>query len=164
MHALEGMCIRMRAGSSVPDEDLTKMLDFIRNFADGFHHAKEETYLFPALEKIGIEEENGPLAFLRSEHRTERRLLSELEREVYEYRHNHATCEKFVSAALQFKNHLIGHMQHEDAILFRLAEELLDDHTKGSLIRAFNREDTKAHEMAQRYEQIAKELEKAWAI
>ena len=31
MRALEGMCIRMMAGSDVPDEELSKLLDFIRN-------------------------------------------------------------------------------------------------------------------------------------
>jgi len=86
------------------------MLDFIRNFADGFHHAREETHLFPALEQIGIKNENGPLAFLRSEHTTERGLLSELEHAVGEYRRNPIAYDKFVSLAL-----------------FRLAEEMLDD-------------------------------------
>ena len=164
MRALVGMCLRMRAGSSVPGEELSKLLDFIRNFADGFHHAKEEAHLFPALEQIGIEGENGPLAFLRSEHRTERRLLSELARAVEEYRCDPASCEKFVSAALEFKDHLIGHMQHEDAILFRLAEEMLDDQIKDSLIHAFFGEDAEAQEMTQRYEHLAEELEKAWAV
>ncbi len=163
MHALEGMCLRMRAGGRVPDKELAKMLDFIGNFADGFHHAKEETYLFPALERIGIEDETGPLAFLRSEHRTERRLLSELVRAVEEYRRDPASYGKFISAALQFKDHLIGHMQHEEAILFRLAEEMLDDQIKCSLIRAFAGE-KEAQEKANRYEQLAKELEKAWAV
>jgi len=164
MHALEGMCLRMRAGDSVPDEELAKMLDFIRNFADGFHHAREETYLFPALEQIGIKNENGPLAFLRGEHITERSLLSELEHAVREYRRNPAAYDKFVSVALHFKDHLIGHMQQEEAILFRLAEEMLDDHIKSALLRSFNGEDVEAQEMTQRYEQIAKELENAWSV
>jgi len=163
MHALEGMCLRMRAGGSVPDEELEKMLEFIRNFADGVHHAKEEEHLFPALEQIGIEDENGPLAFLRSEHRTERRLLSELARIVVIYRSDHRAADKFVSVALQFKAHLIGHMQHEEAILFTLAEEMLDDRVKGSLLRAFA-EEKEAQAIAQRYEQLAQELEKSWAV
>jgi hemerythrin-like domain-containing protein len=166
MHALEGMCLRMRAGTRVPDGDLSKMLDFIRNFADGFHHQREENYLFPALEQIGIEGGNGPLAlaFLRSEHRMERRLLSELARTVGEYRRNSADCEKFVSVALQFKNHLIGHMQHEEAILFRLAEEMLDEQIKDSLNHAFAAGSAETQEMNQRYEQMAEELEKSWAV
>src|SRR5262245_27842733 len=163
MHALEGMCLRMRAGGSVPDEELEKMLEFIRNFADGVHHAKEEEHLFPALEQIGIEDENGPLAFLRSEHRTERRLLSELARIVVIYRSDHRAADQFVSVALQFKAHLIGHMQHEEAILFTLAEEMLDDRVKSSLLRAFAG-GNEAQEITQRYEQLAKELEKSWAV
>jgi hemerythrin-like domain-containing protein len=162
MRALEGMCFRMRAGDSVPDEELAKLLDFIRNFADGLHHAKEEAHLFPVLERIGIQDEDGPLAFLRSEHKTERRLLSELARAAEGYGCDPASGEDFVKAALQFKDHLIGHMQQEEAILFRLVEEMLDNQTKGSLIRAFAGKD--AEEITQRYEQLAKELEKAWAV
>jgi hemerythrin-like domain-containing protein len=163
MQALEGMCLRMRAGGRVPDAELFNMLDFIRNFADGFHHAKEEKHLFPALEKFGIKNENGPIAFLRSEHRTERQLMSELARAVDEYRYNPATREKFVSLALQFKDRLIGHMQKEDTILFRLAEEILDDQIKDSLNHAFAG-NAKAQEMTYRYEKLASDLERAWSV
>jgi hemerythrin-like domain-containing protein len=164
MRALEGMCLRMRAGGSVPDEELSKLLNFIRNFADGFHHAKEEMYLFPVLEQIGIRDENGPLAFLRGEHRTERRLLSQLELAVEEYRHDPSSGQNFVSAALQFKDHLIGHMQQEDAILFRLAEDMLDDEVKDTLLDFLAGKNAEAQEITQRYEQLANELEKAWAV
>jgi hemerythrin-like domain-containing protein len=164
MRALDGICLRMRAGGSVPGEELSKLLDFIRNFADGFHHAKEERHLFPALEQIGIGDENGPLAYLRNQHETERRLLSELGRAVEEYRDDPASAEKLVSAALQFKDHLIGHMQQEDAILFRLAEEMLDDQIKDSLIQSFAGKNAEAQDITQRYEQLAEELEKAWAV
>ncbi|MCI0665076.1 MAG: hemerythrin domain-containing protein [Acidobacteria bacterium] len=164
MHALEGMCLRMRAGGSVPDKELTNMLDFIRIFADGFHHGKEERHLFPVLEKIGIKNEDGPLAFLRGEHKKERNLLSELTRAVGEYRRDPAAREKFVSVALQFKDRLIGHMQKEDAILFRLAEEMMDDHVKDSLNRALAVWNKETQELTQRYEKMANELEKTWSV
>ena len=164
MHALEGMCLRMRVGSRVPAEVLANMLDFFSNFTDGFHHAKEERHLFPALEQIGIKNENGLLAFLRSEHKTERKLLTELMRAVGEYRRDPATCEKFVSVALQFKDRLIGHMQKEDAILFRLAEEMMDEQIKDSLNHAFTGWNAETKAMTQRYEQLAKDLEKTWSV
>ncbi len=164
MRALDGMCLRMIAGGAVPDEELSKLLDFIRNFADQFHHVKEETLLFPALEQIGVRKENGPLAFLRNEHETERTLLAELELAVEDYRRNQAANKRFVSAALQYKDHLIGHMQQEEAILFRLAEEIMDDQAKDSLIRAFAEENAKALELSRRYEQLATALEKTWAV
>jgi hemerythrin-like domain-containing protein len=55
-------------------------------------------------------------------------------------------------------------MQQEETILFRRAEEMLDDQIKGSLIRAFAGRDAETQEITQRYEQLAKELEKAWAV
>lgn len=162
MRALEGMCFRMRAGSSVPDEELTKLLDFIRNFADGIHHAKEEAHLFPALKQMGIDDEDGALAFLRSEHSKERRLLSDLAQAVAEYRRDPAAGENFVKAALKYNSHLIEHMEQEESILFTLAEEMLDDKIKGSLILALGGKD--AGEKTQQYELLAEELEKAWAV
>lgn len=164
MRALEGMCFRIRTGGDPPSEELSKLLDFIRNYADKFHHAKEETHFFPALEQLGIRDENGPLAYLREEHETERRLLSDLELAVEEYRHDSAAGARFVSAALQFKDHLIEHMQHEEAILFRLAEEMLDDRVKDSLTHAFSEENAEDQELTQHFEQLAKELEKAWTV
>ena len=40
----------------------------IRNYADGFHHAKEEKILFPALEVKGFSPHQGPVAVMLSEH------------------------------------------------------------------------------------------------
>jgi hemerythrin-like domain-containing protein len=164
MRALEGMCLRMVAGGVVPDEELSKLLDFIRGFADQFHHVKEDTHFFPALERIGIRAENGPLAFLRNEHMAERMLLAELELAVEDLRRNTAATERFVSAARQFKDHLIGHMQQEESILFRLAEEMLDDRVKDSLSHAFVEESAEDRAHAERYEQLAIELERRWAV
>jgi hemerythrin-like domain-containing protein len=164
MRALEGMCFIMQAGGSVPEGELSKLLNFIRNFADGFHHAKEETYLFPALEQAGIRDENGPLAFLRNEHETERILLSDLASAVNEYRYDPTSSGKIVFTALQFKDHLIEHMEQEDAILFRLAEEMLDNGIKDSLTHSFAIENAEKRFIANRYEMLAEELEKAWTV
>jgi hemerythrin-like domain-containing protein len=164
MRAMEGMCFRIRVGGSVPGAELSKLLDFIRNYADRFHHAREETHLFPALEQIGIQDGNGPLAFLRDEHETERRLLSDLELAVEEYRHDPAAGAELVSVAYQFKDHLIEHMRQEEAILFRLAEEMLDERVKDALTHVFAEENAETRERTQRYEQLVKELEKTWMV
>jgi len=164
MRAMEGMCFRIRVGGAVPGDELSKLLDFIRNYADRFHHAREEAHLFPALEEVGIPDENGPLAFLRGEHETERRLLSDLELAVEEYRHDPASGAELVSVAYQYKDHLIEHMRQEEAILFRLAEEMLDDRVKDALVHIFAEENAEAPERSLRYEQLVKELEKSWTV
>jgi hemerythrin-like domain-containing protein len=164
MRALEGMCVRMRAGGSVRDEEIERLIDFTRGYADRIHHAKEEIHLFPLLERVGMSNQHGALAFLSNEHETERLLLCQMELSAGEYREDPEEREKFISAALQFKDHLIGHMEHEDATLFRLAEELLEDDVKDSLIRTLAGENAKIQSEIDHYERLAEELERSWAV
>ena len=52
-----------------PDIDhIESIIDIIRNFADGLHHAKEENHFFPALEKKGFSPQQGPVAVMLHEH------------------------------------------------------------------------------------------------
>ena len=78
MRALETMCLKLRTGDNVPVESLTQTLDFIRNYADRFHHTREEEYLFPLLEQTDLAE-GSAMAFLREEHQLERELLVEFD-------------------------------------------------------------------------------------
>lgn len=43
-------------------------LDFLRRFADGCHHDKEEQVLFPLLEERGIIRNGGPIGVMLREH------------------------------------------------------------------------------------------------
>src|SRR5512141_2510023 len=43
-------------------------VDFIRNYADRFHHAKEEAVLFEALVANGMPRQNSPVAAMLLEH------------------------------------------------------------------------------------------------
>ena len=55
-------------------------------------------------------------------------------------------------------------MREEDAILFRLAEEVLDEAVKASLIQSLVQEEAQSYdEIVARYERLAQELEKNWA-
>ncbi|MFN0084041.1 MAG: hemerythrin domain-containing protein [Blastocatellia bacterium] len=161
LRALDGICLKFKTGERVPAGTLSLLLDFIRNFAIQFHHAREEELLFPALLRVGVREEGGALGFLRDEHLLERQLVAELELVIDEYGNgdDHA-ADRFIQAATAFRDHLANHMQQEDAMLFSLAEELLDEPAKLELLRAFNR-DEEGHA---RYEEIAAALEREWAV
>jgi hemerythrin-like domain-containing protein len=166
LRALDGMCLNLRSGGNVPPEALYQILDFIQNFADRFHHTREVTYLFPALGHNGFQMDGGALCFLMGEHEIERMLTAELELAIGEYRHGDAAAvDRFIEAATLYREHLVGHMREEDAILFRLAEELLDEAAKASLIQSFALEEAQDCDgTVARYEQLAQELEKNWAV
>jgi len=165
LRALDGMCVRLRAGDEIPPDALSQALEFIQNYADRYHHSREEEYLFPALEQYGFEE-GGALAFLRGQHSHERELLAELEFAVEEYRYGDLKAvEHFIKITDRFRDHLIEHMEKEDSLLFRLAEDLLDDEAKDELMRRLARRPGEDQEdLSRRYEQLAAELEHAWAV
>jgi hemerythrin-like domain-containing protein len=51
-----------------PDiERIENIIDIIRNFADGLHHAKEENLFFPALESKGFSAQQGPVSVMLHE-------------------------------------------------------------------------------------------------
>ena len=74
LHALDGICMRMLWGERVSLSTLSQLVDFISNYADCYHHGKEEAFLFPALEQLGIAHEGGPLGIIERQHEIEREL------------------------------------------------------------------------------------------
>ena len=166
LRALEGLCTRLELGEDVPLEAFNHLLDFVQIYADRFHHEKEELYLFPALQESGMQVEGGPLGFLKQEHHTERQLLNELGVAVTDFRHGDESAKRrIIDIARNYSRHLLSHMRREDAILFMLAEEMLDEPVKVSINYAFAKaENSFGDKTVDQYEQIAAELEKNWAV
>ncbi len=161
LRALDGICLRLRAGEHVPVEVLLVILEFFRDFAGGFHHAREEELLFPALELLGIRGEDGVLGLIRGEHEVEQELIAELELAIGQHdKGNPASAARFIAAATRFREHLIRHMEQEDAVLFKLAEDMMNETAKTRLTLALM---DGAREYA-RYEPLAASLEKNWAM
>lgn len=166
LRALEGVCFRLACQESMPTEALSEMVDFISHFVDGYHHAKEETHLFPALQRHGIVRQGGPLGIIENEHKTERRLIDELNMAIEDLKAGSGGSRQvFIEAARKFIAHLTNHMQQEEAILFRLAEELLDSSEGEAVTRGFRQAEKEFGESTvKRYENLATTLEGRWAL
>jgi hemerythrin-like domain-containing protein len=166
LRALEGVCVRIESGNKVPVATLLEIVDFITTFADRYHHRKEERHLFPALERRGIAREGGPLGVMEYEHQIERDLIADLEQAIDLYQEGEVDAvERFVDAARAYLRLLVGHIEKEDSILFRIGDEVLDDAEKAALVVSFKQEDAVLGNRAlQDYERLATELEDKWAI
>ena len=55
-------------------------VDFIRNYADRFHHAKEDDVLFVESVKNGIPEKQSPIETMHMEHDQDREIIGTIER------------------------------------------------------------------------------------
>ena len=65
---LRAACGAARGGDGFDADTFKQGVDFIRNYADGWHHAKEEVHLFPALEAAGVPRDGGPVGVMLEEH------------------------------------------------------------------------------------------------
>lgn len=115
-----------------------KALDFIRHFADECHHFKEEKVLFPALEARGIPNEGGPVGMMLMEHEEGRSYV----RAMFAALDKIATGDPSAQAALcenakQYLRLLREHIQKEDEILFRMADEVITADEQRQLLKAF---------------------------
>lgn len=117
LRALSGMCLRLNRGERVPPEAFSTLLDFIRAFADDFHHAKEESFLFPTLEAHGLPREGGPLGVMLYEHDRGWQLTAELAEAVAAYQNNEPEASrKVIDTAYCYTELLSAHIHKENNI------------------------------------------------
>jgi hemerythrin-like domain-containing protein len=165
LRALDGVCKRLEAGEPVPTETLLALVEFMTDFACRYHHGKEENCLFPALHRQGIASRESALHAISKEHAVERNLTSQMREAAREYAEADPDSRAlFAGAARAYINHLTEHIQREDSILFRVADEMLDDTDREDLMTAFERARKEfGPELIARYEQLATDLEQTWA-
>lgn len=166
LRALDGVCMRLEGGNRVPGAALLEIVGFITTFADRYHHGKEERFLFPALERRGITRDGGPLGVMEYEHKVERELIADLEQAIDLYQEGDVdAAQRFVDAARAYLRLLVGHIEKEDSILFRLGDEVMDDEEKVALAASFKQTDAAlGNHSLQDYERLASELEDKWAV
>jgi Uncharacterized conserved protein len=166
LRALDGVCLRLEWGMLLTPNALSQIVDFTSNFIDRFHHDKEEKYLFPALSRHGLAEDGGPLGAMKHEHEIENTLTSALGRALEGCKLGEVgAIKQFIEAAYKYSGHLIEHMQKEEAILFRLADEWLDEEEKAALMADFRKAESElGADVYEKYARLATELEKEWAV
>ena len=166
LRALDGVCARLQWGHPVPAGILSQLVEFMSTFADRHHHRKEEAYLFPVLQRHGFVQNSGPLGAIAREHQIESELSAEMQRAIAGYREADPVARQcFIDAARRYIDHLLSHIDKEDAILLRLAHEILDEEDVASLCAGFRQAETELGAGAiERYDWIASALERDWAL
>jgi hemerythrin-like domain-containing protein len=166
LRALDGLCLRLEWQTPLPDDALAQVVDFTGNFIDRFHHGKEEKYLFPLLSRHGIDENRGALGAMKHEHEIENDLTAKLGRAIAGCKRGDADAvRQFVEAAYNYSGHLVNHMQQEESILFKLADELLDEEEKASLMADFRKVESElGTDVYEKYTHMATAMEKEWSV
>lgn len=154
---------RLTTRPAKPSLEQWKMaLDFIRNFADQCHHYKEEKVLFPALEEHGIPRDGGPVGMMLIEHDEGRSYVRAMATALVQIESGDQRGEETLfESAKGYLRLLHEHIQKEDEILFRIADEVIPAEEQKKLLAAFAQHEAEeigagVHE---KYLKIAHELE-----
>jgi hemerythrin-like domain-containing protein len=137
--AMDRFAGTLAAGGTLDRPSLEGLVPFMRQFADGFHHGKEEDRLFPALVSAGLPAHNGPVQVMCSEHETGRHLVGQLEEAIATHLAQAGTgTARTLAEALTALARFYGqHIWKEDNVLFPMAARVLDDGTQAAILAAF---------------------------
>jgi len=131
-------------------------VDFIRTYADRFHHAKEEDVLFAALVANGMPRENSPVAAMLMEHDQGRAYVRAMDTAAREALAGKAGQEAVIAEnALAYAELLRGHIGKEDDILYPLAERVIPDTMRDAIIEGYAAAEAKTPaDFTARYEAV----------
>jgi len=137
-------------------------VDFIRNYADRFHHAKEEDVLFAALVENGMPQENSPVAAMLMEHEQGRSYVMGMESAAREALEGLPGRENSITEnALAYASLLRDHIDKEDNILYPLAERVIPDNMREGILRAYLKAEARTPaDFSERYRAIVEGYEK----
>jgi hemerythrin-like domain-containing protein len=135
-------------------------VDFIRHFADRFHHAKEEDVLFRALVENGMPEKNSPVAAMLMAHDQGRTYVSALETAAKKARDGAPGQVPIIAEnAYGYAALLRDHIAKEDGILYPLAERVLPEQVRPAIVEAYRGAANAAPGVEERYLRLVEHLE-----
>ena len=154
--ALEKKCGFLESGENVDKDFFTKVIDFIRNYADRFHHAKEEDILFREFNKCAEEGcvHCNPVEQMLHEHDLGRDFVKGLEKGL-----NENNKKKILENARGYIQLIREHIFKEDNILYPMADESLSKEVQEDMLKKFKNIENQRIKDIEKYLNFAGSLE-----
>ncbi len=164
---VEKMADRCAAGAPVDADSARNAVDFLRTFADTCHHGKEEDCLFPAMEKLGVPREGGPIGVMLEEHEMGRRHIRGMSGSIDSAAAGAADARRdFQHHARAYVDLLRQHILKEDNVLFPMADQVMAPADQKALMDRF--EQVEHHDMGtgthEKYLGLAHDLAQKFGI
>lgn len=128
---VEQHTVKVREGGFSDWNFFLDAVDFIRNYADRYHHAKEEDVLFVELVKNGMPSTNSPIEAMHMEHDQGRAFVKNIESAALKLNAGVMGWEKTLAENAEgYAELLRGHIDKEDRILYPLSTTATLFHTE----------------------------------
>ena len=141
---------------TIDTEFFKDVIKFIRNYADKFHHAKEEDILFKEFNKCAEEGcvHCNPVGQMLFEHDAGREKVKLMESGLNEKDKN-----KLIEGVSGYINLIREHIFKEDKILYPMADEALSDSVKKKMLAEFKEIEQRDREKINKYLDFVKSVE-----
>ncbi len=136
-------------------------VDFIRNYADRFHHAKEEDVLFSALVANGMPAKQSPIEAMLTEHDQGRAFVRNMEEAAQKTLSGElGQIPVIAENARGYATLLRGHIDKEDTILYPLAERVLPEECRDTIVAAYSDAEAKMPGLESKYRVLVEQYER----
>lgn len=126
INALQAGAQALESNTPIRPGFFIEAADFIRGFADGCHHLKEEGVLFKMMTSNGIPVEGGPVGMMLHEHEMGRQYTSAMRAAAEKWSQGDESARRDVlENALGYVALLRQHIVKEENILFPMADRVI---------------------------------------
>lgn len=126
-------CAELNDGKEPKKVFFSEVINFIKNYADGYHHAKEEEILFKAMLQDQYGMHCNPIPVMLMEHDEGRNYVKGMENALLS-----GNKEELIENAKGYCFLLQQHIHKEDNILYPMAEDSVNELLKQEVIKQYN--------------------------
>jgi hemerythrin-like domain-containing protein len=133
LQVVDRICCGILEGADVDADEIRRIIDFIRKYADRHHHGKEEDFLFPRMVKdLGTVAENLITHGMLVEHDLGRDHVREAEEALNLYEKEPKTEHKLqlIAHLMGYANLLQRHIEKENNVVYTFANNQLSEEAK----------------------------------
>ena len=163
LNALQVAAERVSRGEDMRPEFFLNAALFIKNFADGCHHRKEEGVLFIAMNDSGMPTQGSPIGVMLAEHEQGRIFTRAMKDAAEKWEAGDPSARvAVVQNALDYVALLRQHIRKEDTVLFPMADRLIPPERQEKVTEEFERIETEetGAGIHEKYLALAEVLEK----
>jgi len=122
-------CFNFMENNEINYDDFNKIISFVRNFADGHHHNKEEIFLFNKMvEHLGETGKNAITHGMLVEHDLGRSYIRNLIEALEKYKNGNKEAKlDVIGNAISYTTLLENHIHKEDNVIFNFAKRALSE-------------------------------------
>jgi hemerythrin-like domain-containing protein len=129
---------KLEKGEKVNPQAFLDAADFIRNFADRCHHAKEEDILFKLMGERGLPQLSGPVGVMLTEHQYGREYNESMEKATREWASGNEQAKAIIiESARNYTRLLSAHIQKENKILYPMGNRIFSPEDQEMLKEKF---------------------------